>query len=222
MVQARRAADRSADDRGLNDALAAVYGLLEQQAQAIGVRQLVVAVDDPQCGRQIFSSDRRPLRPSLALRCGAPVWTEPTAVVPLDLERQLLASVAGTFRRACERDDALEPLRSAVARALRYGWSFTLVCVNTALPGDGLRAGDTLLHTGAAESLLIVASARDEEVPAILARLTGNDRPLPLTFGLVHCPGDGTEPGELVDQARRRLVDAAAQLSVRAIGSAGR
>jgi hypothetical protein len=211
--------------------LRSLYRLLAEQAQAIGVRQLVVAVDDQRVGRQIFTSDRGVLRLSLALRCGAPVWTEPAAVIPLDVERRLLGAVADFCARMHEPRDSLAPLGGAVARALRYGWTFTLVCVDSALPAGGLRVGDTLLRTGPAESLLIVEAARDEEVPAILARLAegagssargrGGGR-APLTFGLVHCPGDGSDPDELVERARLNLADAQGQLSLRAIGGAGR
>jgi hypothetical protein len=221
-------ADRLLVDMDAGDPpLSALYHALEQLATSSGVRQLVVAIDDPRCGRQFFSSDRRRFSSSLALACGASVWTEPPVVISPDLERQLVASVAAAWRRAWQRragatqDDAMLPVRSAVARAARYGWSFTLVCVSGPIHADrlpglraSLRAGDSVVALSETELVLILESARDEEVPAILARLAARDDLPGLSFGLVHCPGDGSDPENLIGQARLRLAEAQARVAI--------
>jgi hypothetical protein len=231
-----RAADRLLVDLETeNSVISGLYDTLAEMAKAIGVQQLVVGVDDPRCGRQFFSSDRRVFQPSLAFRCGASVWTQPVVVLPAEFELRLVSSAAAAYRRAHQghpsegrdaADDHLLPVRAAVARAVRYGLGFTLVCLKAAVPGSAaagvLRSGDIITQVGDAEFLLILESARDQDVPPILARLAAQGRLPPVTFGLVHCPGDGSEPDDLVGQARLRLADAERDLTVRAVGSGQR
>jgi hypothetical protein len=212
--------------------LPALYRALEQLAAATGVRQLVVAVDDPQWGRQLFSSDRRIVPSSLALICEASVWTEPSVVIPRDLENRLVASVGTAYRRARQppglttKQNPLLQVDGAVARAVRYGWGFTLVCVGIAgaVPPGGvtgirqsLRGGDIVVATNDTELVLVLESARDEEVPAILARVAAPASRVPVSFGLVHCPGDGTDTETLIGKARSRL----AEVSLAETGRAG-
>ncbi len=208
-----------------------LYRLLEQQATAFGVRRLVVALDDPCLGRQYFASDRHEVGSSLALRCGATVWTEPAFVIPLDTERRLITEVRAALdqaRKPRRPADGMELVQAAVARATRYGLPFTLVCVDAALPRGAMRPGDTLIPLPGAGSLLILEAAKDEQVPAILARLGARAALPPMTFGLVHCPGDGTDADQLVAEARHRLADARGlvepqgQMTLRAAAVGGR
>jgi hypothetical protein len=245
-------------------ALSTLYDVLEQLAVVSGVRRFVVAIDDPHSGRQFFASDRRRFSSSLAMACGASVWTEPPIVIAPDLQSRLVASVGAAFRRACQPPrsatadwatpdgataegatpggptpagampggptpaGAMPSIRAAAARATRYGWNFTLVCVAgpfraDRLPGlrASLRSGDSVVATGDAELVLILESARDEEVPAILARLAARDDLPGLSFGLVHCPGDGSDPEDLMGQARLRLADALARVRAPSLRAAG-
>src|SRR5262249_41407714 len=71
-----------------------------------------------------------------------------------------------------------------------------------------LRGGDIVVATNETELVLVLESGRDEEVPAILARLAALGSRGPMSFGLVHCPGDGTDAEALIAKARSRLAEA--------------
>lgn len=239
--------------RGDEPSLDGITISLARLASALGVRRVVVAIDDPQCGRQVFSSDHAPLGPWPVGLTGPPrLCTDPPLRIARRSEAALLASVQAAFVRSQQPrapvspktsaltpvDQLLRPVAAAVARARRYGWGFTLVCLDFELPSRGtgspartstvelgaaLRAGDRVIELGPGLAGLLLDAAHDEEIPPILARLARNAALPPFSFGLVHCPGDGLDARALVDAALSRLADARAGTpalpTIRAVGS---
>lgn len=231
----------------------AISTSLASLAAALGVHRVVVAIDDPRCGRQVFSSDPRPLGPWPVGLTGPPrLLTDLPLRIPRRAEAALLASVQAAFTRSRQPqapvgttpsaltpvDQLARPVYAAVARARRYGWGFTLVCIALGPSDDGagsptrispvdlgaaLRTGDSVIDLGPGRVGLLLEGTHDEEIPPILARLARNAELPPFSFGLVHCPGDGLDAQALIDTALGRLVDArattAAVPTIRAVGS---
>ena len=127
--------------------LAALYGSLAELVGRLDVSRVVVAIDDPRCGRQVFSSGRRPF-PSWPdwVAKGPVMRTEPPVLISRDAQLTVIRSVGAAFSRALEIADGRKgrsgapgrpgvperlmlPLGAAVARAMRYGWGFALVFV---------------------------------------------------------------------------------------------
>jgi len=132
--------------------LSIVSESLADLASSLGVDRALVAIDDAQYGRQVFSSGRRPLGDSGDLLWGPPrVRTEPAYPMDDGLARLIVATVTTAFERAragtVQRTDALASEQKEMSRAAtrpeellalvgvatersaRYGWGFTLVLI---------------------------------------------------------------------------------------------
>jgi hypothetical protein len=130
--------------------LSSVSGSLADLAAQLGVRQVMVAIDDTAHGRQVFSSGRSVLGDHGELLVGPPrAVTDPPRGLDDALGRLVVASVAAAFERARSAPpsecgataltprearpgepaafDLLTRLRAATDRSARYGWGFTLV-----------------------------------------------------------------------------------------------
>ena len=197
---------------------------LADVAHDLGVKQVMVAIDDAAYGRQVFCSDRRPLGGWGELLAGPPrVGTDPPVRIDHALSRLIVAAVATAFERARTRAPAvenaadLEPaLRTATDRAARYGWGFTLVLMAFDQAEElareqfrtHLRASDTLVEIGTREYVILLPAAAGDEVPRMLARVGQGGAVSTFCYGLAACPGDATDPGALLALATSRLADA--------------
>jgi hypothetical protein len=132
-------------------ALSSVSESLQDLASELGVRQVMVAIDDAAHGRQVFSSGRTLLGDHGELLTGPPrAVTDPPSQLDDTLARLVVATVAAAFERARSgtpaaltpstvgdsaapvpneprENDLLARLRAATDRCTRYGWGFTLV-----------------------------------------------------------------------------------------------
>jgi hypothetical protein len=199
-------------------------------AQTLGVSQAMVAIDDAQYGRQVFTSGRRPLGDSGDLLWGPPgVRTDPPHVIDDDLGRLIVAAVTTTFasaravaasvpavRPAARPEDLFGPLTVATERSARYGWTFTLVLARLDEADDGtpelirahLRASDTLIELGTRDLGIVLPAATADEIPGILARVGRGGTVSTFCYGLAACPGDANDPSSLLALASARLRDA--------------
>ena len=222
---------------GINAArspLSVVSDSLAGLAATLGVEHAMVAIDDAEYGRQVFSSGRAPLGDSGDLLWGPPrVSTDPPHVIDDELARLIVAAVTTSFERAraaaaalvlappsaqlVERTDALiAAIAAAADRCARYGWAFTLVLVrlddgDEHTPrhlGANLRAGDALIDLGTREFGILLAAASSDDVPGILARVGRAGTVSTFCYGLATCPGDTRDAGELLALATARLHDA--------------
>jgi hypothetical protein len=195
-------------------------------AATLGVDQAMVAIDDAQYGRQVFSSGRRPLGDRGDLLYGPPrIRTEPPHEMDDGLSRLIVATVTTAFERAragtVPRTDALASAQKeasrtatrpeelmallgvATERSARYGWGFTLVLIRVEDPdSDTARRIET--HLRASDTLIQLA-------PTDLALLlpAASDDQVPLILGRVgqggavstFCYGLATCPGDSADPA---------------------
>jgi hypothetical protein len=208
--------------------LTIVSDSLAKLATTLGVTQVMVAIDDAECGRQVFSSGRTPLGDSGDLLLGPPqVRTVPPRALDEALSRLIVATVTTTFERArtskspatvSRSDDLIIALGAATERCARYGWGFTLVLVrldeadkrNPARVEAHMRTGDTLIELGPRDLAILMPAAPGDEVPTILARVGRSGTVSTFCYGLAACPGDATEAAALLALAAARLRDAEA------------
>jgi hypothetical protein len=213
--------------------LSSVSGSLAELAVQLGVRQVMVAIDDTEHGRQVFSSGRTLLGDHGELLIGPPrAVTDPPSPLDNALARLIVASVAAAFERArsaapreastavvpngATGNELLTRLRAATDRSTRYGWGFTLVVLQLDRGDDRsshqievhLRAGDTLVAIGPREYGILLPAAGDDEVPRLLARVGRDGAVSTFCYGLAACPGDGSDPDALLALATARLRDA--------------
>jgi hypothetical protein len=212
---------------GLNAAqspLTIVSTSLASLATTLGVQQVMVAIDDAEYGRQVFCSGRTPLGESGDLLLGPPqIRTDPPRVIDDALGRLVVAAVTTTFERArtgrspvARPDELIMGLGAATQRSARYGWGFTLVLVrlddadarNRERVEAYLRSGDSLIELGPRDLAILMPAAPGDEVPTILARVGRSGTVSTFCYGLAACPGDASEPGELLALAAARLRDA--------------
>jgi hypothetical protein len=212
---------------GLNSAespLSIVSRSLATLAATLSVRQVMVAIDDVEYGRQVFCSGRTPLGDGGDLLRGpSRVHTDPPRAIDDALGRLIVAAVTTTFERArtgqqplARPDDLILGLGAATQRSARYGWGFTLVLVrmddadvrNRTRVEAHLRAGDSLLELGPRDLAILMPAAPGDEVPTILARVGRSGTVSTFCYGLAACPGDASEPGALLALAAARLRDA--------------
>jgi len=210
--------------------LSVVSASLTGLARTLGVDQAMVAIDDAQYGRQVFSSGRRPLGDSGDLLWGPPgVRTDPPHVIDEPLARLIVAAVTTTFASARVNattpavrgpgrpEDLLAPLGVATERSARYGWSFTLVLVRLDEADRDtperirahLRASDTLIELGTRDLGIVLPASAGDQIPGILARVGKGGTVSTFCYGLAACPGDANEPTSLLALASARLRDAA-------------
>jgi len=215
--------------------LTAVAEALAALAKALVVDKVIVAIDDPHFGRQVFCSGRVPLGESGIGLWGPPrVCTEPPCQLDHVAARLLVAAVGVGLARATasdleatrefqgrpSRDFLRQAIEAATARAVRHGWGFTFVLVAfdaTAKPGDTtiakcvqycLRAGDTLVRLDERELGLLLPATPGDQVPHLLARVAKGGGVPSFCYGLASCPGDGGDPAALVALATTRLAEA--------------
>jgi hypothetical protein len=222
------------DIAGGRGPLSSVSGSLADLAGRLGVQQVMVAIDDTEHGRQVFSSGRMLLGDHGELLTGPPrAVTDPPSPLDDALARLIVASVAAAFERArsaapgdaaprpavappAPTNDLLARLRAATDRSTRYGWGFTLVVLQLDRADDRsshqievhLRAGDTLVEIGPREYGILLPAAGDDEVPRLLARVGRDGAISTFCYGLAVCPGDGSDPDALLALATERLRDA--------------
>ena len=212
--------------------LSTVSDSLADLATALDVEQVIVAIDDAELGRQLFSSGRTPLSEIGELFAGPPrARTEPPSLLDSALDRLIVASVAAALERArssapvtgqltppdVEGPSGLAELvkRIGIAadRCTRYGWGFILVVLRLDESEDGasrqietqLRASDTVVDLGNREIGIMLQAAAGDEVPRILARVGRHGAVSTFCYGLAACPGDATDPTELLALATSRL-----------------
>ncbi len=217
--------------------LSSVSGSLADLAAQLGVRHVMVAIDDTAHGRQVFISERALLGDHGELLVGPPrAVTDPPRPLDDALARLVVASVGAAFERARSvsptemataastspapsrprQDDLLTRLRAATDRSARYGWGFTLVMLlldhadhaSTRQIEAHLRASDTLVEIGPREYGILLPAAGGDEVPRLLARVGRDGAVSTFCYGLAACPGDGTDPDGLLALATARLHDA--------------
>jgi hypothetical protein len=210
--------------------LSVVSASLTGLAHTLGVEQAMVAIDDAQYGRQVFSSGRRPLGDSGDLLWGPPgVRTDPPHAIDEALARLIVAAVTTTFASARANattpavrapgrpEDLIGPLGVATERSARYGWSFTVVLLRLDAADDRtpgrirahLRASDTLIELGTRDLGIVLPAAACDQIPEILARVGRGGTVSTFCYGLAACPGDANEPSSLLALATVRLRDAA-------------
>jgi hypothetical protein len=204
--------------------LGTVSASLADLATALGVRQMIVAIDDATYGRQVFCSGRSPLGDRGELLSGPPrACTEPPSPLDDALGRLIVAAVGTAFERARARDpreprldDLVTVLGAATERSSRYGWGFILVLLRLDHADDRarrqiktqLRATDTVVELGSRDYGILLAAAAGDEVPRILARVGRGGALSTFCYGLAACPGDAVEAGTLLVLATTRLGDA--------------
>jgi len=218
-------------------ALSSVSESLQDLATELGVRQVMVAIDDAAHGRQVFSSGRTLLGDHGELLTGPPrAVTDPPSPLDDTLARLVVATVAAAFERARSgapaeltpstgadvaapvpnvprENDLLARLRAATDRCTRYGWGFTLVMLSLDHADERsawqiethLRVSDTLIEIGTREYAILLPAASGDEVPELLARVGRDGAVSTFCYGLAACPGDASDPDELLALANARL-----------------
>jgi hypothetical protein len=204
--------------------LGIVSDSLAELASTLGVDQALVAIDDAQYGRQVFSSGRRPLGDGGDLLWGPPrVRTEPPQEMDDGLARLIVATVTTAFERAragtVQRTDALASeakeasrtatkpeelmalLGVATERSARYGWGFTLVLIRVDdAESDTARRIETQLRASdtlielAAHDLALLLPAASDEQVPLILARVGQGGAVS-TF----CYGLATCPGDTAD-----------------------
>jgi hypothetical protein len=204
--------------------LSIVSESLADLASVLGVEQALVAIDDPQYGRQVFSSGRRPLGEGGDLLFGPPrVRTEPTRPMDDAVARLIVATVTTAFERAhagtaprataatrteaeparqtSRADELLALLGIATERSARYGWGFTLVLIR-ADDADAETARRIETHLRASDTMV----ALDERDLALVLPAASDDQ-VPMILGRIgqggtvptFCYGLATCPGDIAD-----------------------
>ncbi len=215
--------------------LSVVSESLAELAATLGVEQAMVAIDDAQYGRQVFSSGRRPLGDGGDLLFGPPrVRTDPPRTMDEPLARLIVATVTTAFERArgasiervaetpserpgagkppaVTRDELAHVLGVAAERSARYGWSFTLVLVRLD-ESDEHSSQYVEAHLRASDTLI-------ELSPRDLALLlpAASDEQVPMILARVgqggavstFCYGLATCPGDSADPAQLLTLAAA-------------
>jgi hypothetical protein len=216
---------------------AATASALGSIAAALHVDRVVVAVDDPGLGRQLFASDRKPLHDTVAGLWGPPrVLSEPAvefgptatallvgavglALRPMVTEAGLVPAVSEptVIERHAESRARFEQLVvAAAARARRHGWGVTLARLHLETPVDDVeqqlastfREGDTVGVLGEHEIGILFAATPSADVPLVLQRAAQRCGLPTLSFGVATCPGDETEADALMALAEARLAEA--------------
>ncbi len=219
-----------APKRHSRSAIHDLYATLADLAVALSVRNVIVAVDDDELGRQIFHSARTPLAESSPIfgLWGPPgVCTEPPLELDTSASHALVDAVCAALARTTPRKSGLEAraatprdallgiIEAAIGRAVRYQWGFTLVVVVLEAPDKGsasnviadvrgrLRTGDVLTPYRDNGYALLLPATPSSCVPEILKRVAaGGPR---LFFGLASCPAESTEKLALIALAEGRL-----------------
>jgi hypothetical protein len=227
---ATAAAVLDATDRLIGDLADAVHPMravgdaLATLADGLGVENVIVAIDDPHLGRQVFCSGRVPLGDDgVGLRGPQGAWTRPPRLLDEVATAVLLRAVGVGIVRSTSRapvttnlevDPIADAVITATARALRHNWGFTLVVLRGG-PGlsdvlrPRLRAADQLVVGTGSDLALLLPQTAGDRVPLVLARLSAAEGAPRFSYGLACCPADGTDPRLLLGTAFERLEEAA-------------
>lgn len=213
-------ADLTASDTGIEF----VYRSLARLRERTKADDVLVIVDEPPLGRQVFRADRAPVDSTWArelIRTGEPG----VHATPVDIEPAVAASVASlcsiAVRLDVARHDSLHDgltgvlnrrafddlLESSCARSERYGWNMTIVLLDV----DHFKSvNDRLGHAAGDSVLQVVASELRTRlrVGDAAARIGGDE------FGLLLPNADAQAVGPLVKRIEAALHDAVPSAAV--------
>jgi diguanylate cyclase (GGDEF)-like protein len=231
--------------------VAFIASCLDRVRETWNLREARAVIVDPVLGPQLFNAGRRPLepgeQPGTILALGAGIHTDPslngkdldiTAVgglcdVALKLDRLRYESLHDPLTGLYNRRGFDEHLAAAVARSLRYRWTFGLVIIDldgfkaindrTGHQGgdavlrqvgeqlrQGLRSGDIAARLGGDEFALLLPFDGPSSFDAILERLHGTGGfgeagDVGWTSGHAMCPQDAATVDDLYRVADRQL-----------------
>jgi diguanylate cyclase (GGDEF)-like protein len=231
--------------------VAFIASCLDRVRETWDLREARAVIDDPALGPQLFNAGRRPFdpgeRPVSILALGPAIHTVPSldgkdldigAVaglcdVALKLDRLRYDSLHDPLTGLYNRRGFDEHLAAAVARSLRYQWTFGLVIIDLDgfkaindrvghQAGDavlrqvgehlrrGLRSGDIAARLGGDEFALLLPIDGPSSFDAILERLHGTGGfgdagDVEWTSGHAMCPQDAATVDDLYRVADRQL-----------------
>ena len=235
---------------GNDSGLGVIYRALDALVAQHGLEDAAIVIEEANLGRQVFRAGRRVLDVDDEALLSAPpgLYTEPT-LGDNEPDRDFVTSICKlALRMDVLRYDAWhDPLTAlfdrrsfqrlldmAIARSVRYGWSFTLVLIDLDklkvindseghAAGDqvirdlgermrrALRYGDDAARIGGDEFAMILPHTDAEAVPPLLERLATLPGLRPkapeFSFGTAMCPDEAADFATLFNLADGRLLE---------------